>query len=433
MTHTETPSGILQELRTGAIPAIPSPAAPAVPAPSPVTVGTDEDAMPDPLLLYILSTKRRHNSTGDTNFRLWLHAEIKKLGYTPEIAKEGSIIVTTDKKSTTLFSCHIDTVHNSKECDGSRQDLNYDPAFGDIFLQDKTANGPNCLGGDDGVGVYLLLKMIAAKVKGSYVFHTGEECGGIGARAILETRKPWLESFDRCIAFDRAVKSGESPEVVVRQGGTQCASDTFGAELVKALNSHSFPDPWVISHGGVFTDSKVYAGVIPECINLGCFYVNQHTPNETVNAWGVEDLLAACLKIKWNDLKASRQPMAGYGHYELPKKGKAKGGYVPPVARPAQNNFGGFEFGYGSDLTDAEIDAAFDRSVAKHERTQGAKKALFLTPKSALEELLNYTHTELLQMAEDEPERMANAVALLVIKYKGLKAEDEAIQKMLEF
>lgn len=384
--------------------------------------------MPDPLLLYILSTKRRHNSTGDTNFRLWLHAEIKKLGYTPEIAKEGSIIVTTNKKSTTLFSCHIDTVHNSKACDGSRQDLNYDPAFGDIFLQDKTANGPGCLGGDDGVGVYLLLKMIEAKVKGYYVFHTGEECGGIGARAILETRKPWLESFDRCIAFDRAVKTGESPEVVVRQGGTQCASDTFGAELVKVLNSHSFPDPWVISHGGVFTDSKVYAGVIPECINLGCFYVNQHTPNETVNSWGVEDLLAACLKIKWDDLKASRQPVQDYGYYS-PKKGKGKGSYTPPAA-PPQGDFNGFGFGF---VSDDELDAAFDRSVAKHERTQGAKKALSLTPKRALEELLNCTHTELLDMAKDEPERMANAVALLVIKYKGLKAEDEAIQKMLEF
>ena len=66
-----------------------------------------------------------------------------------------------------------------------------------------------------------------------------------------------------------------------------------------------FEYDWVVSTKGVFTDSKVYAGVIPECINLGCFYSKQHTPDEVVDVKQLEVLVHAAININWTALIAS--------------------------------------------------------------------------------------------------------------------------------
>ena len=38
-----------------------------------------------------------------------------------------------------------------------------------------------CLGGDDGTGVWLMTKLIEAGVPGRYIFHRAEEVGGRGS------------------------------------------------------------------------------------------------------------------------------------------------------------------------------------------------------------------------------------------------------------
>lgn len=374
----------------------------------------EADTLPNPLLLNILGTRRAHGTLGDSNFRIFLHAEIRKIGYSPVIEKEGSIVVVVDPKSTTLFSCHIDTCHSTAESNtNTRQVLVYDPIFSHIFLQDKT--GSSCLGGDDGVGVYIMLRMLQAKVPGTYIFHTGEERGGIGSRAILKNSPDRLAEFDRCIAFDRAVHDGEQPEVIVTQGGMTCASVPFGMALVAELNKGQFSEPWVVSHRGSFTDSKVYAGIIPECVNVGCFYVNQHTPNEVVNASGVEALLDICLKIKWESLKPVRKPEA-----EAPK---------PYYSR----------FNAGAD----DLDAGFYRAVGMPERP-GRQAAAPAVPaprqgqlkldttqsrvnakksKAALDKLLSADHEAIADMIDLEPEKLTHAICALVSKYKGLQTQ----------
>lgn len=402
--------------RTSAPPAA-APAAVAKAATPPATksvpAGTPADVLPDELLLRILQTKRAHGSPGDNNFRLWLHAELNKLGLKPTIAKEGSVIAVQGKKSTTMFSCHIDTCHSATESDGSLQKLLYDAAFGHIFLDKTQPSG--CLGGDDGVGVYIMLKMLKAKVPGTYVFHTGEERGGIGSRAILETRREWLKDFDRCVAFDRAVRHGESPEVILTQGAVDCASIAFGAQLVKALNEHEFEDPWKISHGGSFTDSKTYAPIIPECVNLGCFYVNQHTAGEIVDTFGVERLLKACLKIKWEDLKPSR---------------------IPSSERPAPK-----AFNYPERLAQKDFYKDFDEDLYPGSRTSGYSRtstplnkpsytppASLKTYKTTFKESLDYTKEEVLELVESDPALAADLLCLFIAKYKGLKAESDAFE-----
>jgi predicted transcriptional regulator len=100
---------------------------------------------------------------------------------------------------------------------------------------------------------------------------------------------------------------------------------------------------------------------------------------------------------------------------------------VPPVSQ------GGFPFGScNSDLTDDEIDKAFHRAAGKPERQARHNPQLSLTPKTPLQELLDSNRHELLEMAEEDPEKMADLVCLLIIKYKGLKAESAAIDAMFD-
>lgn len=350
-----------------------------------------KDVEPSPLLLSILSTKRAHGSSGDTNFRVWLHAEITKLGFKPEVGPEGSLIVTTNKKSTTLFSCHIDTVHTVQESNGTKQKLSYDPMFGHLFLSEKNQT---CLGGDDGCGVYIMLRMLEKKVKGHYIFHVGEEKGGIGSRAMLDKRRLYLDGFDRCIAFDRAVRFDNSPEVVATQGGAACASVEFATQLAGMLNTFEWDEPWVVSHGGVFTDNKNYRGVIPENVNLGCFYSKQHTSDEVVDVWGLEKLVDACLKLKWEDLKAIRKPIdeptskwGGYAGWSSRDELTWNG------ARMGQNGVSG-----GSKLPVAP--STFQKP-APHRRT-------------TLDDVLTYDFTELQDFIDTDDEVLSVLTQLLV-------------------
>lgn len=380
---------------------------------------------PDDLLVSILRTKRAHGSVGDTNFRMWLHAELKRLGQVPEALAEGCIMVRTDRKSDTLFSCHIDTVHSVAESDGTHQDLLYDPTFNQIFLQKNQKSG--CLGADDGAGIYVMLKMIKAKVPGTYIFHTGEERGGIGSRAVLAKHRALLDDFSRAIAFDRKCALGDSPEVIVTQGGRACASTSFGSVLVAELNKHgTFAQPWVLSHGGSFTDTKVYADVIPECINLSCFYEQAHSPAESLDVDNLEALVLAVCKIKWDDLKASRkpapevrepyqQPMGGYGGYGgYGSSGKPATGF--PTA-PKKSKKGG--------TANAQRDFYHDDFPMEPPRLGGPKglRAVEPTPPSILEELSSYNMDEFTQLAEEDPQLTARVMAALVMKNAGLQSQ----------
>lgn len=256
--------------------------------------------LPDPLLTHILGYRRCYGSSGDITFRTWLAAELKKLKCTSRVAHLGNIIAQVGKKSTTLFSCHTDTVHNMNESN-TKQELFYDPDFGHIFIADKKSS--TCLGADDGVGVWIMLCMIAAGVQGTYVFHVGEEKGGVGARGMLDKERPFLEQFDRSIAFDRP----GTHEVICTQGGTACASETFGNQLAGMLNQAGLD--YEISHKGVFTDNKIYATVIPENVNLGVGYYNQHSTSEYLDYNHAQSLMKACLKLDWESLKPVRSEL----------------------------------------------------------------------------------------------------------------------------
>ena len=260
----------------------------------------------DPLLLTILSWPRKHNSASELGFKNWLGAWLSTQGETT-LHAEGALSVTVPgplgTASTTLFSCHTDTIDPSIACPSdplARKTLTYDSDFGLIALHKDSVG--DSLGADDGAGVWLMLRMIEAGVAGTYLFHRGEECGGISAKAIAAEEENWLGQFQACIAFDRP----RTDEVITHQGGLRCASHAFASSLCDQLNAHGFD--YAPSSEGVYTDNKEYCSLIAECVNLGVGYEDQHGRSETQDYAHLDALRAACLAINWAGLLIEREP-----------------------------------------------------------------------------------------------------------------------------
>lgn len=271
----------------------------------------------EPSLAAILAWPRPHGSPAELKFRDYLSGLIKKhTGSAPLVLTGGSLYtmipLDRDEAATTLFSCHMDTAELAQfgvlddKGKYTAKSVTYDPHMGIVGLSKDSYGG--CLGADDGVGIWIMLSMLEAKIPGGYIFHTGEEQGGIGARAVLTDHKALLKNFDAAIAFDRP---GDY-EVITHQGGSECASKKFAVALCEQLRKLGLGQ-FVPSERGVFTDTKVYRGVIPECTNIGVGYTNQHTKNEDLDYGHALQLRDACLKVDWHSLPIDRDPEATLG------------------------------------------------------------------------------------------------------------------------
>jgi len=202
-------------------------------------------------------------------------------------------------KSNVMWSCHTDSVHNPK-MDG-RQNLRWD-ADGNVLSLNEGKAG-QCLGADDGAGMWLLLEMLKLGKPGLYIFHRGEEKGGIGSRWLVKNTPEVVEGIDFAIAFDRAALSS----VITFQGGTRCCSDDFGNALGAAL-SEIDGLAYKLDQGGTFTDTKVYTDLVAECTNVSVGYYNQHGPRETLDVMHMIRLREALIRLDTSKLPIVRKP-----------------------------------------------------------------------------------------------------------------------------
>lgn len=210
----------------------------------------------------------------------------------------GNVLVTVGDPAGVLFSCHTDTVHRKE----GRQTLHMDPATGIVGLSKRASKRYNCLGADDTVGCFLMRAMVQAGVPGQYVFHYGEESGGIGSGELARAYGPWLQGFRMAIAFDRR----STGDVITHQARGRCCSDTFAQSLAAALNAHGLT--YAPSDHGIYTDTAEYVEHIAECTNLSVGYNMEHSTRETVDTRHVLQLLSALLVIDWPALTVERVP-----------------------------------------------------------------------------------------------------------------------------
>jgi hypothetical protein len=212
----------------------------------------------------------------------WLPKEME--AHTDEAGNIQAISVGVGHSSTTLYSCHLDTVHQST----GRQVLMRGERAGTI----ETSTG-ECLGADDGAGIWLLLEMIEAAVPGTYLFHLGEEFGCLGSRWMATHRGSWLDQFQRAISFDRP----GTTDVVTHLSGERSCSPGFALALSLEL-SLRMPGYFLTPcHRGGPTDIKNYIGLIPECTNVSTGYSQQHSPRETQDVSYLESLRDAIVDL----------------------------------------------------------------------------------------------------------------------------------------
>jgi len=178
----------------------------------------------------------------------------------------------------------------------------------DIVVDTQTQVKPvsSVLGADDKLGCYIMCRLIMNGTDGLYVFHIGEECGGIGSNYISTQTPELVEGMNYCIAFDRY----EYGHIITHQTGGRCCSDDFVAGLAGKLNPLLPPKEQMSGNsGGSFTDSANYTKLIPECTNVSVSYKSQHTKHENFDlVWFRDILVPALLKITWHDLPVVRDP-----------------------------------------------------------------------------------------------------------------------------
>ena len=244
-------------------------------------------------LFNILEVQRPSGSLSEEN---WVTNNLLSIAGAAQDEYGNVFVQVSMDKSTTMFSCHTDTVHPKPHADFKNK-LVIDPMTNHLFTDHKSQ-----LGADDGTGIWFMLAMIEAKVPGLYAFHRDEEVGGLGSSESAIINKEWLEALniDRCIAFDRHYY-----EDVITHQGTRCASDEFAQALSNELNiTPGFK--FKPCDTGVFTDSANYTHMIPECTNISVGYWSQHTIKETQDVGFAEKLLARLLQIDWESLPTVR-------------------------------------------------------------------------------------------------------------------------------
>lgn len=239
------------------------------------------------LLQFILKTKR---PTKNPQFNEdWMCSLLKFFKIDHEVDNHHNITVEVGS-TTTCFTSHTDTVHNSA---GESK----------LLIKDGyvSVDGGGVLGADDGTGIYIMLEMIRANVPGLYVFFSEEEKGRVGSIAY---KMPAY--IQRCVSFDRK----NINHLITTQSGEKGCSDEFAEAFIKA-----FPLPFVKDPTGSYTDSYSFFDIVPECINLSVGYYWQHTQDEIQDIKFAIDMAKACIQMDWDSLPTKRDPEAEMRRY----------------------------------------------------------------------------------------------------------------------
>lgn len=205
-----------------------------------------------------------------------------------------------DGTSKTLFVAHLDTADRGKPM-----------VVNHVFTEDNYVKTDltTYLGADDRAGMAVMFYLMAQNVPGDYLFVIGEEMGCIGSSD--EAKDIEQGRYDRAIQFDRA----GTGEVITHQMGIRTASREFARALCKEFKRTS---NGVIqlqpSDRGVYTDTKEFTHLIPECTNIAVGYVRQHSVQETQDLSFLVTLANAAAKINWECLPTSN-PMQVFDHH----------------------------------------------------------------------------------------------------------------------
>jgi len=185
-----------------------------------------------------------------------------------------------------LWSSHTDTVHSG---DG----------FQKVRLKNHifTVKNSSCLGADDCAGMWIMMEMIKRGKQGLYIFHRGEERGGIGSSYIAKNTPELLNGIKYAVAFDR-----KGTNSIITHQYERCCSDEFADSMASQMPGFKKDT------GGVFTDTANYIGIVPECTNISVGYQNEHSRKEFLDFYHLNYLKNLMLNLDTLKLVCKRDP-----------------------------------------------------------------------------------------------------------------------------
>lgn len=265
--------------------------------PQPAFPGISTTPMQTDALLTILGYRRSARSDGEAAM---IAQFIDPLA--PDVDAYGNRFLTIANAEGdaphVAFTAHTDTVH--REIEGQMTDV--------VQALTTTHDGRmlgvernQCLGADDGTGVWILLNLIKAGVPGLYCFFREEESGRLGSEWSAEHEPTRYAGIDMMLSFDRAGTS----DIITHQMGERCCSEEFALRLAAQLDPYGemAPDPT-----GSFTDSCSFTHLIPECTNVSVGYDAQHSRWETQDLSFCSWLVTRLLLVDWSDIPVAREP-----------------------------------------------------------------------------------------------------------------------------
>lgn len=168
-----------------------------------------------------------------------------------------------------------------------------------VRVVDGVAQGvEGALGADDKAGVALVLALAQDPPPGvGFALFLGEEVGCVGSEEALEAGL--FRGARAVVSLDRWGKE----EVIRAQLGQETASLEAASWLARRLGlGHR------VSDRGVWTDSAVFAGVVPECLNLAVGYEGAHTDQDAQDLLYLDRLGEALRRVPWENLPVRRRP-----------------------------------------------------------------------------------------------------------------------------
>lgn len=239
---------------------------------------------PDDFLTWVLEMPRPAGSRNQALLLSTLKQWASDLSFTCDVEMiEGAALTWTvpDLQGTVPdlgFACHADTV-----------DWGESPKRVVFTGTGKyaTTDG-DCLGADDGAGVWMLCELTRFRVPGRYLFFIDEEIGARGAKSLAD-RRPDLWPA-RILEFDR---KGEHDVVWNHSTGPSCA-ESFASSVASLLTCASLGRTFSPSAHGVFTDIS-FAPAHVSAVNISCGYENAHSGSETLNWSFLRDLRDAVI------------------------------------------------------------------------------------------------------------------------------------------
>lgn len=245
------------------------------------------------VLFSILSLRRSARSEGDEalvdNYLMPLN---------PDVDTYGNLFVTVGEgQPTVAFTAHTDTVHGDRPNDPGPLDQQLAVTGNMLELADP--RNDDCLGADDGTGIWILLNMIKAGVPGLYCFFRDEEIGRLGSEWSAEFQPQRYDGIDIMLSFDRK----GTKDIITHQMGERCCSELFAEHLSSVIRPSCSPDPT-----GSFTDSYSFIGMISECTNVCVGYYDQHTPMECQDLTWATYLVNQLIDVDWNQVPVTRDP-----------------------------------------------------------------------------------------------------------------------------